>query len=61
MAGSNFVRILKLKAEGIINDRAMSLARGEAIDYGAYRQSVGFVEGVEAIIHTAEDMEKERG
>lgn len=56
---NNFSRRLKAKLAQMIEDRAMSLARGDAHTFEIYRHQVGFVEGLQASINICEDLEKE--
>lgn len=59
MAESSYSRKLKARLANFIDERAHSLARGEAFTYDIYRQQVGFIEGLAAAIEAANELDKE--
>jgi hypothetical protein len=60
MVATNFGRVLRVRIAEEIDKRAESLIHGAALDYPMYRQSVGYVEGMDTVLAIMDDMEKER-
>lgn len=59
MAISHFHRILEERIERLITERALSVIGGACTSFEAYKQQVGFVEGLQAAISIGRDIERE--
>lgn len=59
MARSRFHSLLLSKVEQRIADYRMSLADGAAVDYPAYKYSVGYIQGMLDCMKLADEIEGE--
>lgn len=59
MAKTRFHDLLERKIKEAVQTRSDSIARGQAADYPAYRENVGWLQGMRDALALADDLEKE--
>lgn len=59
MAKSNFQRRFEEKVKEAVENRADNIAKGGAADYSQYRESVGFILGLQESLRISEELESE--
>lgn len=59
MAKTRFHSLLEERIIKAVDSMAMSLASGEASDYPAYRESVGYIRGLREALNLCDEIEGE--
>ena len=59
MARSRLFSVLRERIQEEVDSRSLSLASGGAPDYSQYKDSVGYIRGLQDALKLCEDIEKE--